>query len=149
MNSKQIVETTKEKLEYWKKYVKIFEATNKNIDANRKELAKKLMDDPNSKEIRGQVEYLFYDYNMNIQDLNQLTQELATLYRVIDKKDFTEEEIEKLDEIKEGSRKQIFMVETNKLVERVKGQREKHVNSIKTSPHYNQIIKTIKENLEK
>lgn len=152
MNNKELVKNIKSKLGYWQQYVSIFESSNKDIEKNRKEIAQKLMDSPDSEEIKKEADFLFYDYNHNLQDLNQLTQELATLYKIADaktaEKDFTEEELKKLNSIKEGERKQTFIVEKGNLVERVKGTREQHVKSLKESPMYKQIVNQIKQNLE-
>lgn len=147
MNSIEIGEIVKEKLKYRQEYASLFEKNTSTIEESKKELAKKLTDNPDDEAIQEKIEYLFYDHNLSAQDLDQLTKELVSLYKVSNKEEFTEEEKERLEALKNEERKQTFVATKGKLEERVKGTKDKYISNLRNSPFYNKSIEFLKNSL--
>lgn len=141
-----LTETIKSKVAYFNRYKKALKELRSQVDLKKKDLVQKIIESPNEKDLQKEIEYLFYDANRGVQDVNRLAEEIIYLYKVSEKKYFSEEEKQFLEELKEGLQKQSFVEEGGKLQERVKGTREKYIQSVKSSPHYNMIVNSLKQN---
>ena len=70
-----LINQTKGKYQYWQKYANIFEDRVKEIDKSKEDIAKMMMDKPDSEETKAALLFAQYDYSMHRQDLNKLLEE--------------------------------------------------------------------------
>lgn len=149
---RHIIDKIKRDYDYWQGYVNEVEDRNKEIEDKKKSLIQELKENPDSQTSQDAVIYLNYDYHNYMKDLRILSTRLTELYRIADEMELTEHFNEslnnKMQKILGNESELTFVYDKGKLVERVKGERDKKFKEIKET-FYDDMVNIIVDALEK
>lgn len=149
---KYIIDKIKRDYEYWQGYVNEVEERNKEIETKKEALAKELRENPNSQVSEDTIMYLNYDYHSYMKDLKTIITRLTELYRIADEmnltSNFNDSLNNKMQKILGDEPELTFVYDNGKLIERVKGERDKKVKEIKEFL-YDDMVNIVIESLEK
>jgi|AntDeeMinimDraft_4_1070355.scaffolds.fasta_scaffold08719_1 signal recognition particle GTPase len=133
-------------------YAKFFDKEREEVEKKKKEIAKSLEKGKSFEEFQEEMEFLMFGYQIKMQDVRSIVQDLVALYSLtstLDIKDKLDEDlIEKVEKLKESKRKLTFVPTEDGLEERINGTQEKAINEIKESPQYDAIMKMLSDNLK-
>jgi signal recognition particle GTPase len=133
-------------------YAKFFDKEREEVEKKKKEIAKSLEKGKSFEEFQEEMEFLMFGYQIKMQDVRSIVQDLVALYSLtstLDIKDKLDEDlIEKVEKLKESKRKLTFVPTKDGLEERINGTQEKAINEIKESPQYDAIMKMLSDNLK-
>lgn len=133
-------------------YANFFDEERQKVEKEKKDIAKSIEKGKSFEEFETEMEFLLFGYQIKMQDVNSIVQELVTVYSLALsaelKEEFEEELIEKVEKLKESKRKLTFVPTEKGLEERVKGTQEKAIKEAKDSPQYGAIMKMLTDNLK-
>lgn len=148
-----LISETKAKYQYWQKYANIFEEKVKDINKSKGEVAKMMMERPDSEEAKAALLFAQYDYNMHRNDINSLLRQYLVYYRICRDLDitdqFTESQNTKSIKVVDDIENQTFFVDGENLEEVVKGGRKEFLDRIENNPELVKIAEQMAEMLSK
>lgn len=152
MNSKQkVAEKITSVFNEYQSYAKYFDKERERVEEKKKEIAKSLEKGKSFEEFQQEMEFLMFGYQIKMQDVRSIVQDLVALYSLVPileiEDELDKELVEKVEKLKESKRKLTFVPTEKGLEERVSGTQEKAIEEIKQSPQYDAIIKMLSDNL--
>lgn len=137
----------------WQGFANIVEQNISQIEQSKKDIASKLMSDPDSEDMLKAFEAIQYEIPIQIQDKRILETELIYLYSLADElgitDQFTESLNEKMQKLVSDKPNTKYILIEGKLEERVRGEKDRYIEEVKNSPTFKTILKLITENLNK
>src|SRR5690606_5511006 len=137
----------------WQGFANIVEQNISQIEQSKKDIASKLISDPDSEDMLKAFEAIQYEIPIQMQDKRSLETEFIHLYSLADEfgitDQFTESLNEKMQKLISDKPNTKYVLIDGKLEERVKGEKDKYIEEVKNSPTFKTVLKLITENLNK
>lgn len=150
---KYLIQETKAKYQYWQKYATLFDKKIEEIESEKQEVAKMMMENPDSEESKAALMFARYDFSKHVADINSLVDEYVIYYKMCKDLDLTDHfpssQNKKSMKALESVEPKTFYVDGDSLEEIVKGGRKKFLEQIEKNPELIEMANKMAELLSK
>ena len=149
---KILIRKTKTLFKEYKLYAQHFEKENENFQEKKNKIAEELKKGGDLEKFKSEMEFVLFTFNIKNKDLKKLASDFLMCHSLSSSAELTEnfeKDLNTLAEKLKQNVKETFFIPTEKgLEEKVKGEVEKEVEKIKTSPLYKKTLDRLQQDLQ-